>query len=509
MERPERIHAVLLGIASAWSRDQVERENRGQGGSGGREVMEQKAILRNSSRIKASSSSSLESGSTSIEEDERIIISQSTSPFHLLKTTRSLSLNPPHPSVAYIHAHQDEMFPKPGPTIRGTKKDKERRAKEKGKTRGVGMGEEEGQKLEVESNEELQLERVLKGINLNEESCSIPEKKNPNKAPEMVSHSQYLGLLCSDAPHSPPIPRPRTKHKAKKSTIKIKERSTSTSVSSDESSSSSSSDEEEGNYHPSEVPLHLPQGDLYLRGPKTNNKINDEVSEEDSGGSSEAIRHSLGSCAEAVDRIVWGAQFKNHLQSFQRNKTSTESPTDDLILQSSKVIKLPLHGSLILPSSTSSIEPITLPSSRSFVLTRPPGHHCGSGFHSSEAPNSSLPSGFCWVNNVLVASAHAHLEHGINKIVVLDIDLHHGNGSQSLAWRINDEGQRIRGEMLARREAEKMMGGNGEAEPLQIFYGSLHDIESYPCEDGNSDLIRDASTCIAGNHGQWIWNGEF
>lgn len=43
---------------------------------------------------------------------------------------------------------------------------------------------------------------------------------------------------------------------------------------------------------------------------------------------------------------------------------------------------------------------------------------------------------------------------------------------------------------------------------LQIFYGSLHDIESYPCEDGDAELVRDASTCIEGAHGQWIWNGK-
>lgn len=43
---------------------------------------------------------------------------------------------------------------------------------------------------------------------------------------------------------------------------------------------------------------------------------------------------------------------------------------------------------------------------------------------------------------------------------------------------------------------------------LKIFYGSLHDIESFPCEDGNKELVTDASMCIDGAHGQWIWNGE-
>ncbi|KAG2009626.1 histone deacetylase clr3, variant 2 [Coprinopsis cinerea AmutBmut pab1-1] len=53
---------------------------------------------------------------------------------------------------------------------------------------------------------------------------------------------------------------------------------------------------------------------------------------------------------------------------------------------------------------------------RAFVAVRPPGHHCG----------EDTPSGFCFVNNVAVAAAHAHLKHGINRVVIFDIDLHHG-----------------------------------------------------------------------------------
>lgn len=44
---------------------------------------------------------------------------------------------------------------------------------------------------------------------------------------------------------------------------------------------------------------------------------------------------------------------------------------------------------------------------------------------------------------------------------------------------------------------------------LKIFYGSLHDIESFPCEDGTKELVADASLCIDGAHGQWIWNSEW
>ena len=42
---------------------------------------------------------------------------------------------------------------------------------------------------------------------------------------------------------------------------------------------------------------------------------------------------------------------------------------------------------------------------------------------------------------------------------------------------------------------------------LRIFYASAHDILSYPCEDGNAELVRDASVSLPhGAHGQWIEN---
>ncbi len=44
---------------------------------------------------------------------------------------------------------------------------------------------------------------------------------------------------------------------------------------------------------------------------------------------------------------------------------------------------------------------------------------------------------------------------------------------------------------------------------LRCVYGSLHDIESFPCEDGDAGMIKDASTCVEGAHGQWIWNSKY
>ncbi|KAI9568469.1 histone deacetylase domain-containing protein [Boletus coccyginus] len=131
------------------------------------------------------------------------------------------------------------------------------------------------------------------------------------------------------------------------------------------------------------------------------------------------------------------------------------------------------------------------PCERAFVAIRPPGHHCG----------EDKPSGFCFINNVAVGAAHAHLNHGIQRIVILDIDLHHGNGTQSIVWQINEETYRqtLESELL---ETDTSPAKSGP----RIFYGSLHDILSFPCEDGKPEMVQAASTSIHGPHGQYIEN---
>ena len=201
----------------------------------------------------------------------------------------------------------------------------------------------------------------------------------------------------------------------------------------------------------SEIPAHLPQGDLYL-----------------CAESLDAVEGALGTSCEAVDAVMRGES--------------------DAI----------------------------------FVAIRPPGHHCG----------NATPSGFCFVNNVLVAAAHAHLEHGVDRVVIFDIDLHHGNGSQKLCEAINAEARRITVEQEAQAAAlaaadsparsrrgrsaspEKrkspVKGANGvvtaQPPPLRVLYTSLHDVESYPMEDGDPALIAAASVRILGGHDQWTVN---
>jgi len=60
-----------------------------------------------------------------------------------------------------------------------------------------------------------------------------------------------------------------------------------------------------------------------------------------------------------------------------------------------------------------------------FCAVRPPGHHA--------TPGEAM--GFCLFNSIAVAAAHALEAHGLERVAILDFDVHHGNGSQDIFER--------------------------------------------------------------------------
>lgn len=77
----------------------------------------------------------------------------------------------------------------------------------------------------------------------------------------------------------------------------------------------------------------------------------------------------------------------------------------------------------------------------SFALVRPPGHHAG----------QESAMGFCLFNNVAIAARYALVKYGVERILILDFDVHHGNGTQEIFY--SDPG---------------------------VFYISLHQFPHYP-----------------------------
>ncbi len=76
-----------------------------------------------------------------------------------------------------------------------------------------------------------------------------------------------------------------------------------------------------------------------------------------------------------------------------------------------------------------------------FCAMRPPGHHA----------ESRRAMGFCFFNNAAIAALYARARHGIERVAVVDFDVHHGNGTQEIFWSDAD-----------------------------LFYGSTHQMPLYP-----------------------------
>lgn len=76
-----------------------------------------------------------------------------------------------------------------------------------------------------------------------------------------------------------------------------------------------------------------------------------------------------------------------------------------------------------------------------FCQVRPPGHHA----------ESKLAMGFCLFNNIAIAAHYARAKHGMERVAIIDFDVHHGNGTQEIFW------------------SEK-----------NVFYGSTHQMPLFP-----------------------------
>ena len=65
---------------------------------------------------------------------------------------------------------------------------------------------------------------------------------------------------------------------------------------------------------------------------------------------------------------------------------------------------------------------------RGFALTRPPGHHA----------TRDRAMGFCLLNNVALAAEYLLQQDGAERLAIVDLDLHHGNGTQDIFYRRGD-----------------------------------------------------------------------
>ena len=117
---------------------------------------------------------------------------------------------------------------------------------------------------------------------------------------------------------------------------------------------------------------------------------------------------------------------KDHIDKIFNN-----IPTEGLI----GIEKEPYADTLLCPDSKNAIlrscgagiaaiDDLMNKNERVFCAIRPPGHHA----------ESIRANGFCFINNVAVAAKYLQKVYKINKVAIVDFDVHHGNGTQEIFY---------------------------------------------------------------------------
>lgn len=103
-----------------------------------------------------------------------------------------------------------------------------------------------------------------------------------------------------------------------------------------------------------------------------------------------------------------------------RNGAQTLSTGDTRISSGSLAAALAAAGTVM----TAVDAVVTGDSRTAFCAVRPPGHHA----------SRDKGMGFCIFNNVALGARHAQRKYGITRVLIVDWDVHHGNGTQDIFW---------------------------------------------------------------------------
>jgi acetoin utilization deacetylase AcuC-like enzyme len=110
------------------------------------------------------------------------------------------------------------------------------------------------------------------------------------------------------------------------------------------------------------------------------------------------------------------------------------------------------------------------PIPKGVALLRPPGHHA----------RPARAMGFCLLNNVAVAAAHARAR-GLERIAIVDWDVHHGNGTQEIFW--NDPNV-----LYVSTHQSPFYPGTGETDEVGVGRGEGYTV-NVPLAAGGGDAV--------------------
>jgi acetoin utilization deacetylase AcuC-like enzyme len=120
----------------------------------------------------------------------------------------------------------------------------------------------------------------------------------------------------------------------------------------------------------------------------------------------------------ALVELVHTGEYVERLQHACRDdRPFIDTPDSGICPDSYEIARLAAGGVVAATRQVASGE-----LDRAFCAVRPPGHHA----------EASCSMGFCLLNNVVIAAHVLRSEFGVERIVILDWDVHHGNGTQHL-----------------------------------------------------------------------------
>ena len=150
-----------------------------------------------------------------------------------------------------------------------------------------------------------------------------------------------------------------------------------------------------------------------------------------------------------VHTLSYIKAVENETNRISKNSVSNLSTGDTVISKQSDFVARLAVGAgikgadLIMKNSISS----------AFAIVRPPGHHA----------TSSRGMGFCIYNNVAIVARYLQDNYGLERILIIDFDVHHGNGTQDIFYEDNS-----------------------------VFYFSVHQHPFYPYSGGSNEIGRNA-----------------
>jgi acetoin utilization deacetylase AcuC-like enzyme len=119
--------------------------------------------------------------------------------------------------------------------------------------------------------------------------------------------------------------------------------------------------------------------------------------------------------------VLWAIHTQEHTRRIQQASQKGRSiDSDTYVTDASWQLALNAAGGAIAVADAV----YTRKARRGFALCRPPGHHA--------TPDRAM--GFCLLNNIALAAEYVLQKHSAERVAIVDIDLHHGNGTQDIFY---------------------------------------------------------------------------